>query len=259
MKASDNPFSKIRLVEQGAAPADPAAGERYLYFLSDGKLYQRDSDGNEAEVGGGGGGGGGTLIAAASSNAIREVDATGNYPDDSRFLGSWNSAQGSRAFTLMTFDISALAGKTIYHASLLCTHNGASAANSGLWTEVRRMLRAYDPATVTWNNYSTGNAWGTAGGLLLDVDSSAPYASAQTGLRESNTTTTFDVTRLLGDVLRNSETTLRILMGQRSDSNAASYNTTWNFYDWSVNLFGTPPGVDGSNRDQAPRLHIVHN
>lgn len=42
--------------EQEGKPASPTAGNRKLYFLDDGKLYQLDYLGNEVEIGGTGGG-----------------------------------------------------------------------------------------------------------------------------------------------------------------------------------------------------------
>lgn len=44
--------------EQASAPSNPAAGFKKLYPKTDGKLYTKDSAGNEVEVGSGGGSGG---------------------------------------------------------------------------------------------------------------------------------------------------------------------------------------------------------
>lgn len=62
---------------------------------------------------------------------------------------------------------------TIY---LYCTNNSSSAGSITL--DCFRLLRNWVEAQVTWNNYSTGNAWTTAGGLSSGNDIAAS-ASAQ--------------------------------------------------------------------------------
>lgn len=63
-KISDNAeINKIRLKEQGSAPATPASGYGYLYEKDDGKLYWKNDAGTEYDLTAtGGGGGGGTVI-----------------------------------------------------------------------------------------------------------------------------------------------------------------------------------------------------
>lgn len=70
MKASDNPFPSLLLVEQAAAPATPASGQARLYRGTDNKLYVVDDAGAVTEVGAGSGGG----VAAA-----HVVKTAGNY------------------------------------------------------------------------------------------------------------------------------------------------------------------------------------
>lgn len=88
MKASDNPFPSLLLVEQADTPATPAPGQARLYRGTDNKLYIVDDAGAVAEVGTGGGSSSGGLLAthsynpattasvAASTTALADVDAT---------------------------------------------------------------------------------------------------------------------------------------------------------------------------------------
>lgn len=53
MKASDNAFPKVILVE-GSAPATPASGQVKVYAKGDGNVYSMDDTGAETPLGGGG-------------------------------------------------------------------------------------------------------------------------------------------------------------------------------------------------------------
>lgn len=55
MKASDNAFPKVILVE-GSAPATPASGQVKVYAKGDGHVYSMDDTGTETLLSGGGGG-----------------------------------------------------------------------------------------------------------------------------------------------------------------------------------------------------------
>lgn len=55
MKASDNAFPKVILVE-GGAPATPASWQVKVYAKSDGKVYSMDDTGAETPLSGGGSG-----------------------------------------------------------------------------------------------------------------------------------------------------------------------------------------------------------
>lgn len=54
MKASDNAFPKVILVE-GSAPATPATGQVKVYAKGDGRVYSIDDTGTETPLSGGGG------------------------------------------------------------------------------------------------------------------------------------------------------------------------------------------------------------
>lgn len=55
MKASDNAFPKVILVE-GGAPATPSSGQVKIYAKADGQVYSKDDAGAETKLGGSGSG-----------------------------------------------------------------------------------------------------------------------------------------------------------------------------------------------------------
>lgn len=89
MKAEDNPFPYVTLVEQASAPATPAAGEAKVWRGTDGKNYVLDDAGTSTEFPAAGGGSSlGGIIAvnsynpgtlanySTSSTASADMDAT---------------------------------------------------------------------------------------------------------------------------------------------------------------------------------------
>lgn len=83
MKASDNPFPKVRFAEQLADPASPPpAGSVYVFLRDDGLWYQMDELGAVSLWGGTGGGGGGINsfeITEMNPPTDRRVHCTGGY------------------------------------------------------------------------------------------------------------------------------------------------------------------------------------
>ena len=96
--------------EQASAPSNPTLGNRKVYFKTDGKMYQRDSSGTEAEIGSGSGSGGvidityADLVTAIGANGLisgslyRITDfATRHYivdGDGNRYSGTGNEITG---------------------------------------------------------------------------------------------------------------------------------------------------------------------
>jgi len=78
MKAEDNPFPYVTLVEQASAPATPASGKAKLWRGTDNKNYVLDDAGASTEYPGSGGGGGTVKdrrwLAGASETSIDEFN-----------------------------------------------------------------------------------------------------------------------------------------------------------------------------------------
>lgn len=76
MKASDNAFPKVILVE-GSAPATPASGQVKVYAKGDGHVYSMDDTGAETALGGGGGGGGSIeIVTTITSGTVTPTGTT---------------------------------------------------------------------------------------------------------------------------------------------------------------------------------------
>lgn len=76
MKASDNAFPKVILVE-GSAPTTPASGQVKVYAKGDGHVYSMDDTGAETALGGGGGGGGSIeIVTTITSGTVTPTGTT---------------------------------------------------------------------------------------------------------------------------------------------------------------------------------------
>lgn len=83
MKASENPFPSVMLVE-AAAPSAPTTGRVLLYAKSDGQLYSKDDAGDETALGG--------IAPVSSVNG-----QTGAVVLDAADVGAATTAQGATA------------------------------------------------------------------------------------------------------------------------------------------------------------------
>ena len=80
--------------------------------------------------------------------------------------------------------------------------------------EARRILRAYSPTQATWNQYSSGNNWTTAGAKSDGNDRAATvYGHGAEDRGPVTNEVALDITGLLVESLGASETTLRIILG----------------------------------------------
>lgn len=171
----------------------------------------------ETPSGGGGGGGGVTVLAPSSDTYINSQAATTNSDTETDLIidNSWGTSSFTR-FILMTFDISSLTGKNIGSAvlSLFRTNTGTSNATT---VSVVKCLRAYVANQVTWNVYSTGNNWTTAGAGSGGNDRDTVFFGAGILRHGSSSEVQIDIARLLQRELDATETTLRIIIGAHFD------------------------------------------
>lgn len=140
-KASDNPFPSLLLVEQGSAPATPAAGQARLYRGADGLLYVVDDAGTVTAVGGGGGG---TLIAPVSlKRAAGDITLS---------TTGWQNLVGDGSLDLT---IAAAAGDVLEYSVSLYANAGANSV-------------VFDGATIVGVNpvnYLAGDGSATSSGI----------------------------------------------------------------------------------------------
>ena len=102
--------------------------------------------------------------------------------------------------TLIRFDLSSLVGATITDAYLSMQVSSGSAASDTL--TVRRCLRAWVESEATWNEFSSGNGWGTAGaqGDGTDRDASASATISYPGGFDTSRIDSTSNTKLIEDI-----------------------------------------------------------
>ncbi len=79
---------------------------------------------------------------------------------------------------LLRFDLPQLpSGDTVSATDLTTTLTGVAAGGGDHTAQARMSLQPWDETQATNNNYSSGNAWGTSGSLLIgtDIDSTLAY------------------------------------------------------------------------------------
>jgi len=127
-----------------------------------------------------------TLTSDASADTfIRQESATTNFStSDKLYIGEYNGgAELDRA--LLQFDLSAIpAGATINSASLslYAIEDWSSNART---VRVYRVKRAWVGSEATWNVYSTGNSWQTAGGFGANDAEQTDIGSLALGAAET--------------------------------------------------------------------------
>lgn len=109
-----------------------------------------------------------------------DAPTTNHGTEGSFFVGEWNG--GSQvARSLVKFDLSSIpAGSLVTAASLTLTIVSDFSDNARTLS-VYRVLRAWNETQATWNVYTTGNNWGTAGcaNTTSDRESSAIGTATQ--------------------------------------------------------------------------------
>lgn len=236
-KASNNEFPSVLFDEQAGDPSTPASGFWRAYFKSDG-LYVIDDAGVVTGPFGTGGGAGtiaGTILAPSSDTYIDSQNATTNHDTNTVTVigGSPSNTTFSRR-GLFTFDTSSLAGETIHQARLrMYLESFTTSLTTGVAMTAQRILRAYVANQVTWNVYSTGNNWTTAGARGLGTDSFATFHHLGHFMANAGMDPCwydFDLTTLLKESLDASETTLRFWV-QFDDADTSDNATTWSSKD----------------------------
>jgi hypothetical protein len=174
----------------------------------------------------------GTVLSPSSDTYINSTAATSNLDSSTTLIlgEEWAGTTAAR-IALFTFDTSALAGKTIYSADLWLyrTSNNANNMTIGMILTARRILRAYVPTEVTYNVYSTGNNWTTAGAKGDGTDralikhGSAPLGASSVDVDQWHV---LPLAMLVKESLDASETTLRFAVGLENlntDQDAMSF------------------------------------
>jgi hypothetical protein len=163
------------------------------------------------------------LITPPSSDTyINQAATTTNYGSATELgiANSWAEAAWSQ-HPLLAFDISALTGKSVGLARLVMRISSLGNAltagiNEASWMrlEARRLRLAFVAGQATWNIWSTGNNWTTAGARSdgNDVDTEK-YAGLLVTNLIAGSPLVLDITGLVRDALAAGDTTLRLILG----------------------------------------------
>lgn len=136
---------------------------------------------------------------------------------------SWNAATFA-SFPVLRFSLADV-GATIASAVLYLTVDPAFSGNAldldNLNVQVRKLLQPYHDTQMTWNVYSTGNAWGSVGARLNGTDrSTAIFGSDQIGRLVAGSKVAIDITGLVQVEKDASASTLSIILGTTQVTNA---------------------------------------
>ena len=118
-----------------------------------------------------------------------------NYATDALLqIGELNNTTASPCRTLIKFDLSSLVGANIISATLSLFVSEDYADNARTFRAFR-MKRAWVESQATWNIYSTGNNWSTAGGFHSDDCEQTDIGTCDfTDSEAANTEKTFTLT-----------------------------------------------------------------
>jgi len=105
-----------------------------------------------------------TTLTCSVDAEMQSSNPTTNYGTETTLqVGEYKSAVGDYYRSLLKFDLTSLAGKTVGTATLFLKDTGANYSDNERTMRAYRVLRAWTEAGVTWNTYNGSNAWGTAG------------------------------------------------------------------------------------------------
>lgn len=165
---------------------------------------------------------------------LKESTPTTNLEDQNLEVTSF--ASGDRATSLVRFTgLSNITGPvTVSSATLSLFHTDNNGTNT---VDVHRCLRAWVAAQATWNVYSTGNSWTTAGGVGTgtDIVTTASASAAITGTGSYQDWTSSQLAQDVQDWINGVNTNNGWLL-KRNDFSA--FNSTFDGFTDGVN--GTP-------------------
>lgn len=166
------------------------------------------------------------VLNAYDDTGIASGTPTSNLSAASTYSLSSSPEQSTYARgVLMRFDLSSLpVGAKVTTAALrLVASSAGGGESSSTYLAARKMKRAYVFAQATWNVYSTGNNWGTAG-ARGDADRGRPvYGAAQVAAATDGTVYTLDIAPLIQEALDLGQTTVAILV--QTPSGTANQNS----------------------------------
>ena len=111
-------------------------------------------------------------MGSVTLNPTKNVHIAQTFPTTNQYnigfidVGESNLSVGDIRRTLIQFDLSSIpAGSTIITAQLKLYDQGTDLTNNARTMSIYRLKRSWVENQATWNVYSTGNSWSTAGAI----------------------------------------------------------------------------------------------
>lgn len=113
-----------------------------------------------------------TTLTASADTRLQALQPTSAYGLETYLqVGEYNAGVGYVVRTLIKFDLSSIpTSATIVSATLRMYDSGANYSDNTRTMYANRSKRAWVESQATWNVYSTGNSWSTAGGATNSSD-----------------------------------------------------------------------------------------
>ena len=164
-----------------------------------------------------------TFAANAEMTQLRELTATTNYgTQDYAEATKWSS--GNHTHAIVKIDLSNVpANATINSATLYLK----SRFTGGTQTiDIRAILRNWVETQATWNIYSTGNSWTTAG-CLSDGNDRKSTVLANTSVTGDETYHSWDVTSHVQSIVNGNDSNYGFHLERNGTGNESSVFSQW--------------------------------
>ena len=116
---------------------------------------------------------------------ISSLDPTGNHGGVSIYIGESNTSSDV-VRTLLKFDLSSIPATAIVESATLSLWQTNDFSDNARTLRVFRVKRSWVEVEATWNIYSTGNNWQTAGGFGADDAEQTDIGALAFGASEAN-------------------------------------------------------------------------
>lgn len=132
-------------------------------------------------------------ITASDSAFISSANTTTNYGTNNYIWVGERNDEVNKLRGLVKFSLSSVPTYASIQSAKLQLYATVDKANNGRTFYVHRLLRNWNTSQVTWTNYSTGNAWGTAGAQANTDRSGSIGQRAFTATEKLSAYKTFDL------------------------------------------------------------------
>lgn len=164
-----------------------------------------------------------TIQTVANAFHMKSTDPNANYSAETALsLGVNASTYAFHGAAI--FDFSSLpAIATIYRVKLWLYVSASHGSIQTYPIYIRRCLRDLILSEFTWNNYKTGSAWTTAGGLGANTDYTATYAATLYAPASGSQWMSVDITPMINYIRANLSSIAKLLFHAYPGPSAGDY------------------------------------